>query len=61
MNYYFIVFESESKKSSVVRATENDMDTSDGLLSEIKQIESERCCDIFIHNWKKLAPPRDAD
>lgn len=57
MNMYYIVFEKFTTFTSmswVIRNTPNDMDTYDGLTSEIRKMEEEYKCDIRITNWKKL-------
>ena len=61
MNRYYIVFEKHYAKNSfskswVIRDTKNDMDTSNGLQKEIKELESDYECPVWLINWKKLEP-----
>lgn len=65
MNFYYIVFEKhklsphQTMKSWVIRKTENDMDTVDGLKKEIENLEIESGCQLWILNWKLLRLEQD--
>ena len=57
MHNYYIVFEKHcniTTKSYVIRETPNNMDTVEGLIAEIDDLEKEFTCDIWLINWKHL-------
>ena len=51
---YYIVFNTKDKYSWRVRETELDMDTREGFLGMVKQLEEEEGTKIVIYNWKAL-------
>jgi len=57
---YYIAFkkypfdDTTSIESWVIRRTKNDMDSEEGLQQEIKEMEAQYGCDIWILNWKPL-------
>lgn len=54
MNTYYIVIETKNKIAWVIRNTEDDMDTINGLKNQISLFEKEYDGAIVILNWKRL-------
>jgi hypothetical protein len=54
MKTYYILYDTASSVSWRIRNTLNDLNTSIGLINEIKDMETELGKEIIINNWKEL-------
>lgn len=54
MKTYYILFDTANSVSWRIRNTLNDLNTAEGLLQEIKDIETELGKEIILKYWKEL-------
>lgn len=54
MKTYYIVYETENKKSWRIFSTKHDLDTSEGFINWITEKEEEENENYVVYYWKEL-------